>query len=410
MRSTTIVTPQSFSLSPTPGTTISVDSIGSIRVTGAPGSSIVLQTYPEGTPNSNLNKTVKEQGLRSLVHDWTATHLIFVTGGAERSMTASIVPLIVTPPSLAQAPRIRVQILANLTPPGTTDLSLFCQSTQKSMFLSVPDGQTSEGAVTFSTGAECGQFSITPVRTLIATEGMLKMSILTPHTVIAESGSLNRLPTPPPSPLIRPFSRRLSEISPVEAASEPEDEEEPTAKEAPSLALSTPAPAGVRRYLGAVFSLLVMFGKLWLLRVIIFFSARRVSNGSFKQINDSRPAEVQEDGDDAEEEVDEGTVVSDSSVPQLEEDVFSTSTAADAGILAELEGANLKGSQHASLLYDIPAGNVSVLVQSDVSVESIQFELDGKPVKRIVRDLDDSTSFVQFISGPVGGRLSVRVL
>jgi hypothetical protein len=166
-------------------------------------------------------------------------------------------------------------------------------------------------------------------------------------------------------------------------------------------ALAHQAPTGVSRYISYIVSFAILLLKLLLLRILIYLSARRLP---YEGYDDCMEEEEEGEGEEWEEVDDSRMSVWRDFPPLPEEDALSGCTAADPD-----SEQGMKGGQSLPLLLDVAAGNVSILLRSNMVEPSIRIELDGKQVERSVLVLGEGTSLVEF-NAEVGGRVSVLPL
>jgi hypothetical protein len=210
--------------------------------------------------------------------------------------------------------RLRVHTLCALLPSGTVELALFSCSSSRPSFLKVPSDERSEEAVTLLVGPECSQFIVAPVYILRARGGVWGVSILTPHVLVAaDPVPISHLPTPPPSPPFFQPSARNPYVSLARSKAkhlDPHSQKRITA-DAPRLAQTICAPRDITRYFSYIVSLAIWLLKLWLLRILLYYSARRL------------PYEGTDDWSEGEEGLDESSTLWEGIESMAEEDEAS---------------------------------------------------------------------------------------
>lgn len=419
LRAKSLVIPPVFSLAVPPGSSLSINAHGSVLITGPAGSSTLFQNhFADSDQVSRKTAIQKSLSFCSLEESYQVLDLdcdigsnaavILTSLEASYPKVASVIPFTIT---LWEAAHIRAQTLSTLLPPGTSELSLFAQATLKSRFLTLLPEEQPDAALNLTVGPGCGQFIIAPVYDIGQHETDWQASVLTKHQFVkAESDQENRLPTPPPSPYIRPVERRrLASPSPERLAEDSKATEEATITEkGPPLALTIRprGSASLTKYILYIISLSGWLFKFWLLRVWLFFRARRVSDEAVELLSEGD--EEEEEEEEIDEEVDEGTVVWEGLETLAEEDALSISTAANADAKAELVE-----EPSSTLLLDVPAGSLSILlraVTTSQTLKDFQIELDGKPLASSVKALGEGIFSVDVEGSMNGGRVSISVL
>jgi len=171
---------------------------------------------------------------------------------------------------------------------------------------------------------------------------------------------------------------------------DPHSQKRITADAGPTLALTICAPRDLTRYFSYVVSLAIWLLKLWLLRILLYYSARRL------------PYEGTDDWSE-EEELDENSTVLQSIESMDEEDDAS------AAFMVELDE---KEDGYSPLLFDVAGRDVSVLLRPAVGfscADFIKIELDGHHVQPNVRALGDGCYLVGFRGHSASGRVSIFV-
>ncbi|KZP32250.1 hypothetical protein FIBSPDRAFT_513224 [Athelia psychrophila] len=336
--------------------------------------------------------------------DSSLSHAILAAQEGSSSTTVSVVPLITPTPSAS--PRtvdVSVKALATLLPRDVTGLALFCPSTQKSRFLAVPSNTKSDEDVSLQAGTVCGQFVVASAYDLgSGGSSAWKVSVTTAHTPVTTS--LNHLPSPPLSPVSAPLP--LPEVPAQSAPAKEAAAEEVEEKTEAPLPVAIPSSLANIPFLPSTIILKILLVKLLLLRVLMYFSARRLPPREVPTPIKAQKMQIEEpEAHEDEDEADDETVAP------------SVSSAADIATVTKIDDEDLKGSVRGvpALLFDVGAGDVSILVRptaetTSVSTDALKIDLDGVPVKRTVRALNDGIFLFEFSAGTTGGRLSVLLV
>lgn len=409
VRVRSFVVPQTFSLSASANSTFSINTLGSVLMTGPAKCSVSFQSY-----DAEMKGEIRLAAIRRalsyggaprgqlLNSDASASHVILAAPAGSSPATVSVVPIITPAPSSSpRSVRVSTQSLAALVPRSVTDLTLFCPSTLGSRFVAVPSDAKLDEHVALQASPECAQFLVAPAYSLGT--GAWKVSITTSHAPF--TAAVNQLPSPPSSPASASLS--LPKIT-AHAAPEKDvviDEVEETAEASQSAPESSSPPSAIGiPFIPSIIALRLLLVKLWLFRVLMYLGAHRLPH---KEVHTPIKAQIEEPEareDEHEDEADDETVAP------------SVSSAADVGTVAYLDD-DLKGSvsEVSELLFDVGAGDVALLVRSAVasasaSTDTLKIDLDGVPVKRTVRALNDGVFLFEFSAGTAGGRLSVQLV
>ncbi|KAF7982103.1 hypothetical protein HWV62_30433 [Athelia sp. TMB] len=333
--------------------------------------------------------------------DASASHAILAAPAGSSPTTVSVVPIITpVPSSSSRSIRVSTQSLAALVPRDITDLSLFCPSTLGSRFVAVPSDAKLDEHVALQASSECAQFLLAPAYNLGT--GAWKVSLTTSHTRF--TAAVSQLPSPPSSPVTARLSLSKDAVHAVPVKEVVIDEVEGKNDASDSAPESSPPPSALSiPFIPSIIVLQLWLVKLWLFRLLMHLGAHRLPQ---KEVHAYIKAHVEEP--EAHEHEDEDEADDETVAP-------SVSSAADVGTVAYLDD-DLKSSVSgvSELLFDVGAGDVALLVRSAVasasaSTDTLKIDLDGMPVKRTVRALDDGIFLFEFSAGTAGGRLSVQL-
>ncbi|KIM85519.1 hypothetical protein PILCRDRAFT_5807 [Piloderma croceum F 1598] len=402
IRPESLVILPTFSLAVSRGSSISINALGSISITGTGKGSLFVQTYDAGTKlhlckaaiHDSLSFSSFQNSYQLLPCDHNLSYTILASQAATCPQFVFVIPI--TALSSTVIVRLQVHTLCALLPSGTAELALFSCSSSRASFLKVPSDERSEEAVTLLVGPECSQFIVAPVYILRARGGVWGVSILTPHVLVAaDPVPISHLPTPPPSPPFFQPSARNPHVSLARSKtkrSDPHSQKRITANAGPRLALTICALRDITRFFSYIVSLTIWLLKLWLLRMLLYYSARRL------------PYEGTDDWSEGEEALDESSTIWQGIESMAEEDEASVSRAA---FVVELDE---KEHEYSPLLLDVAGKDVSVLLRPAVGfsyADFIKIELDGQPIQPNVQALDDGFYLVGFRGRSSSGRVSI---
>jgi hypothetical protein len=286
IRPESLVILPAFSLAVSRGSSISINALGGISIKGAGKGSLFVQTYDAGIKlhlrkaaiHDSLSFSSFQNSYQLLPCDCSLSYTILASQAATCPQFVFIIPI--TALSSTDTVRLRVHTLCALLPSGTAEVALFSCSSSRPSFLKVPSDERSEETAALLVGPECGQFIVAPVYILRAHGGVWSVSILTPHVlVVADPVPISYLPTPPPSPSCFQRSTRNPHISLARSNAKSLDPHSPkriTADAGPRLPPTIYALRDITRFLSYIASLAIWLLKLWLLRILLYYSVRRL--------------------------------------------------------------------------------------------------------------------------------------
>ncbi|KAJ7597610.1 hypothetical protein C8J56DRAFT_324258 [Mycena floridula] len=204
--------PQTFCLLASPDTTVSLNPQGELIVSG--DGSLLLQSYDPSTSTvdaflSRILRDCPPEFLRSV---GTFGNDILLASPTKTPTTVLAIPLV---PSAASTETITVQISSiSALLPDVSQFSLFSPSNLNVHFFTATDG-----SITFAIPTLGGQFLISPLATL---SPGVQFSILSPYQPATRDSVEDGLPTPPPSPRLKPIAhiiQRTIQLDGLAAAS-----------------------------------------------------------------------------------------------------------------------------------------------------------------------------------------------
>ena len=324
-------------------------------------------------------------------------------------VAAVIVPLSPSRSAKSQV-RMELQTLAGLLP-DASQLSVFSNVNLSIHFFTVPLEGAKDETISFAVHSTGSQFLLTPLYNLSGTAGEWQVAITTPYTPTGPPAELDSLPTPPPSPHLRPVAHLSTRSSDSSGPSVPTFSDVGlTSSQSPVLTISERSPMSTLHprfsqkrslaYVKHVFAVVLIFFAM------VFPRLFGPLLGHFQgPITTREPAVVDDErtpllGDHQEPESD------------VETDALPPVTARSAGHVVALAPSSkrdtVRGSP-ASLFAELSGGQASIVLrpaEPSASANQIVFELNGQVVERIVSKIEDGVSIVQFNSGK-GGRVKI---
>lgn len=253
--------PPTYILSASPNATLRVSPAGVVTFSGA--GSLLLTSCP--TDANTLADEVREHTSSERVHITACTdtrHLIITTPKGVCPIKAAVIP---TAPHQPAQERTRLAVglgtLAALLPdPAAAHFSVSCPDTSDILFFDAPAGQKTD-EISLAVPAAGGRFTLSPAVDLDA--GKWQVSVLSDYTTAQPTSErdIDILPTPPPSPQLRPVAHLLSSPSAPSVSSlddvgiAQESEEEKPNNSALRIHPLAPAPDRITLYLRHIFSL-----------------------------------------------------------------------------------------------------------------------------------------------------------
>lgn len=425
-----VLFPHSFILGASPGACLTLASDGVVKAFG--DGSLLLETYDA---QSELHAFVG----RLRTHCASPTHRLLNSGPNSNHhivvaqgtcpVSAWIIPIY---PSLSPHTDVGIGLheLAALLPTGgSSRLSIASHANSNSQVFAAPAEGASHEIVSFTVNSSTGgQFVVSPVYELNTRNGDWQISLTTPYSPVTPPVERVSLPTPPPSPRLRPVAHLteastfssdisvpslreevgVSEVAPSNNDDDDDDEEEAEEAYTDAEDEDTPTTVGVsiKAYFQDVLRLAALFWSTFLDNIFDLF----------------RPSEA------SAEEEEEGDVV-DERTPLLQreravvEDVEEIEVTPEAPLVTAIEEIAEEeavpedipeaiitpvAKPPQALFMDTPGGKVSIILRnatSGASVDQVVIQLNGKPVDLAVSKSGDG-HYIEFDAGS-GGRIKI---
>ncbi|THV06088.1 hypothetical protein K435DRAFT_849525 [Dendrothele bispora CBS 962.96] len=183
-----------------------------LKIFASGSGSIFLEVCDLGNSSIKRILSTHSETLKQIPSS-SGCHIVLVHSPSDaHPFNGTIVPLI--PSSQRAVVQIDLAALASLLGPNVAKFALFAPSDFGVRFVDLENGQDQPGfgQISFSVSPVGGQFTLSPVYSLPNGDYEedvkdVKVSILSPHSVhVKESSADDFLPTPPPSPHLRPIA------------------------------------------------------------------------------------------------------------------------------------------------------------------------------------------------------------
>jgi hypothetical protein len=395
-----IVRPQAFALAASDGSSISIDG-RRIKFTASDSGSLVLQNYIPGSDSNVFIEGLLSHNSSSRLRSTncpTPGHIILATPENTNPVSVFVIPLVST---LLRESEVLVSA-KNLTDlmPGARRLSIFSSANKTWQTFCVPHESKEERSILFYIQGSVGRFILSEVFMLGNEMGAWQVSIVSRYTAAASATEpADKLPTPPPSPLLLPVvppgGTRASSPA-VPNLPEVGTSRDVFAARSLSGALRPNTQTGLRGYMTIVFMIATMLLRTLLVQMLENFRIRRTisRNDRAPFLSRSRPSTP------------EKVNSADLNAP----DPATKTTDFSSGLPLIKVVPKTLSEVPESLLIDIPAGSVSVLLRrltGDVTFGGVRIELDGKEAQYSTKDIGENTFWVDIRASEEGGRVKI---
>ncbi|KAJ7666458.1 hypothetical protein B0H17DRAFT_265530 [Mycena rosella] len=203
-----VISPPTLIFGSTPSGSISFTSGGAVTMSGT-GSLLFVACESVEEVESAVSRVVNHSSSpRVRAVSYTHGVAVLASGPDKNPVEVAVIPMASS--KLLIHSSLTLRSLACLSS-GGSHFCVYSSMHSNARFFSRELAEASDESISISVGQSGGQFIVTPVETVTHREEQWQVAIASAYTAASFPAPSEALPTPPPSPRLRPLPHRLSE-------------------------------------------------------------------------------------------------------------------------------------------------------------------------------------------------------